>query len=74
MNSVYMHCRISMIVGAYSLLLQIALLAWINSDSVAIFVLIILCLFWVCLLYPGYIVFAFFRGFFRGIVKGNREG
>jgi Flp pilus assembly protein TadB len=71
MSNVYTHCHISLIAGAYCLLLHIALLVWLNSDSVVIFVLVIVCLFWVCLLYPGHIVFAFFRGFFRGIMNGR---
>ena len=73
MSNIYTHCHISLIVGASSLLLEIALLAWLNSDSVAIFVLIIVSLFWVCLLYPGQIVFAFFTGFFEEMMKGRRQ-
>jgi hypothetical protein len=62
----YTHCQISLILGAYSLLLQIALLAWVKLGSEVVFAFTVVCLFWVCLLYPGQIIFVFFRGIVRG--------
>jgi len=69
MSKNHMHCHISLILGTYSLLLQTALLAWIKSGSNVVFAFVSVCLFWVCLLYPGQIILAFFRG----IVEGYRE-
>ena len=62
MSKNHMHCHISLILGTYSLLLQIALLAWIKSGSNVVFAFVSLCLFWVCLLYPGQLILAFLRG------------
>jgi len=66
MKKTYTHCQISLIFGAYSLLLQIALLAWVKLGSDVVFAFTVVCLFWVCLLYPGEIIFAFFQGIVRG--------
>lgn len=71
MKKNYDHCHISLIFGAYSLLLQIALLAWLRSGSVVVFAFVTICLFWVCLLYPGQLVFAFFQGVVTGY-RGSR--
>jgi hypothetical protein len=62
----YKHCHISLILGAYSLLLQIALIAWLKSGSKVVFAFVAICLLWVCLLYPGQLIFAFFRGMVTG--------
>lgn len=65
----YAHCQISLILGVSSLLLQIALLAWVKLGSDVVFAFTVVCLFWVCLLYPGQIIF----DVFWGIVKGCLE-
>jgi hypothetical protein len=63
----YMHCQILLIFGAYCLLLQIALLAWSKSTSSIVSAFITVCLFWVCLVYPGQIIFSILRGIIAGL-------
>ena len=64
----YFHCHIWLMLGALSLLLQIALLAWLKSDSRVVFVFVMICLIWVFLCYPGIVIIALFRALFKGIV------
>ena len=53
MNQIQVHCHLWLILGASSLLLQIALLAWLKSQSTVVFVFVTICLIWVFLPFPG---------------------
>lgn len=71
MHTSYIHCHISLIFGAYCLVLQMALLAWLKSESTAVLaVFIIICSLSIVTTYPGQMVIEFFSGIVAGF-SGN---
>ncbi|KAF8810986.1 hypothetical protein BYT27DRAFT_7134435 [Phlegmacium glaucopus] len=66
MGYVYAHCHISLVFGAFCLILQLALFAHHKSESTAVFVLfIIVCLWSIILTYPGLMIYNLFSCWFE---------
>ncbi|KDR74428.1 hypothetical protein GALMADRAFT_584421 [Galerina marginata CBS 339.88] len=70
MRTSYDHCQATLIIGAFCLVVQIALLAWLKSQSVAVFVVIIVvCFLSVVTTHPGQTVLAVLSGIAESCFK-----
>ncbi|KAJ6557943.1 hypothetical protein B0H19DRAFT_1261520 [Mycena capillaripes] len=64
------HCVVSTLFGAFSILIQISLLAWINISSHSeIFVFVVLALIWAALPLPVFLIYNFCVGFVTSLKR-----